>query len=116
MPQITKILCYQTPDGNIHKTELDAKIHLYGYNAKLRCVCDNITYDSKEQRKAREEMKSLIKKNNPNQTPAQALRIRELQSEIAHRSALIRTEFRQKALLLKRGKNGNPTNHFTKGM
>lgn len=47
MTKIHKVIAFQTPDGNIHKTELDARLHMGGLEARFAHLCEKIKTFSK---------------------------------------------------------------------
>ena len=116
--KIAKVTAFQTPDGKIHKTEMDAKIHLGGLEAKFAHLCKQISEFSKKQREARAILKHEYKMCWMGCDHNRELRIRDLQSSIAERGNMLAKWFKERNKIAEefRTCNGTPPNHFTKGM
>lgn len=113
--KIAKVTAFQTPDGKIHKTELDASIHLGGLEARLAHLCEHIKTFSEYQRKAK---KIIAHEYSQDKDWNRELRIRDLQTSIAERGNMLAKWFKERNEIAKhfRTCNGLPPNHFTKGM
>ena len=63
MSRIQLITGFTTNDGKFHKTEIDAKIHVAGINAKIDHFKKQIAIAAGKQRQARQFIKDIVVKN-----------------------------------------------------
>lgn len=94
--KIKRVTAFQTPDGRIFLTEIDARLHIGGVGAQLATICQQITDQSRRQRWARSEIKCELHKAWYTKDYS---KVNALRKSIAERSKMLGQWFKRRAEL-----------------